>query len=379
MNKVVTNKALDVPLSLRSQIIDLAERAPRPEPVADQQHLVDRIKKLLKKKNAVIIAHYYTDETLQKLAEETGGHVADSLSMADFGNRHSADTLAVVGVKFMGETAKILNPEKRVLMPDLDATCSLDLSCPAKEFSEFCDEHPERKVVVYANTSAAVKARADWVVTSSNAVQIVSYLKSSGEKIIWAPDKHLGRYVQQQTGADMINWQGFCVVHDEFRAQELQELKAQYPGSEILVHPESPEDVIALADVVGSTTKLINAARNSKASTLIVATDRGIFYKMKQAAPGKTILAAPTGGTSPTCSMCAHCPWMEMNSLEKLAHVLETGENEIHIDESIRKKAVVPIQRMLDFSDGSTSDSKKSSPNPKQRQRDVAEKTAVVA
>ena len=177
----------------------------------------------------------------------------------------------------------------------------------------------------------------------------------------------------------MINWQGFCVVHDEFRAQELQELKAQYPGSEILVHPESPEDVIALADVVGSTTKLINAARNSKASTLIVATDRGIFYKMKQAAPGKTILAAPTGGTSPTCSMCAHCPWMEMNSLEKLAHVLETGDNEIHIDESIRKKAVVPIQRMLDFSDGSTSDSKKSSPNPKQRQRDVAEKTAVVA
>ncbi|WP_455199713.1 quinolinate synthase NadA [Kaarinaea lacus] len=345
------NRAVDVPLKLKDSIIELAEHAPRPAPpTGDPEKLVSHIKALVKQQNAVVIAHYYTDEPLQVLAEETGGHVADSLSMADFGNRHSATTLVIVGVKFMGETAKILNPEKRVLMPDLDATCSLDLACPADEFSAFCDEHPDRKVVVYANTSAAVKARADWVVTSSNAVDIVNHLKEQGEKIIWAPDKHLGRYVQQQTGADMINWQGYCVVHDEFRAQELKELKMQNPCAQVLVHPESPEDVIELADVVGSTTKLINAARDSKANTLIVATDYGIFHKMKQAAPGKKLLVAPTGGVSPTCTMCAHCPWMAMNSLEKLAHVLETGSNEIHIEESIRRKAVMPIQRMLDFS-----------------------------
>jgi len=345
------NKAVDVPLKLRESIIDLAEHVERPAPPgADTEKLVSRIKALLKQQNAVIIAHYYTEEHLQVLADETGGHVADSLSMADFGNRHPATTLVIVGVKFMGETAKILNPEKRVLMPDLDATCSLDLACPVEEFSAFCDEHPDRKVVVYANTSAAVKARADWVVTSSNAVDIVNHLKEKGEKIIFAPDKHLGHYVQQQTGADMINWQGFCVVHDEFRAQELKELKEKNPGAAVLVHPESPEDVIELADVVGSTTKLINAARDSKADTLIVATDYGIFHKMKEAAPGKKLLVAPTGGISPTCTMCAHCPWMAMNSLEKLAHVLETGANEIHVDEDIRKKAVVPIQRMLEFS-----------------------------
>ena len=371
--KEAVNQAVEVPQSLRAQILDLAEHAPRPEKPEHPEQLIAHIKQLLIEQNAVVIAHYYTDEALQKLADETGGHVADSLSMADFGNRHPAQTLVIVGVKFMGETAKILNPEKRVLMPDLNATCSLDLSCPAEEFSAFCDQYPDRKVVVYANTSAAVKARADWVVTSSNAVEIVNHLKEQGEKIIWAPDKHLGHYVQQKTGADIISWQGFCVVHDEFRAQELKELKQQYPDSEILVHPESPEDVIALADVVGSTTKLLNAAKNSKAATLIVATDRGLFYKMKQVAPDKKIMAAPTGGTSPTCSMCAHCPWMEMNSLNGLAHVLETGDNEIHIDESIRRKAVVPIQRMLDFS----SKNKKSTPAKPAKRNSRKEQAAI--
>jgi len=350
MTTAVHDLSVDVPNSLREQIIDRAAHAPHPVPTQNPQALKQRIKSLLKQRNAVIIAHYYTDESLQVLADETGGHIADSLSMADFGNRHPATTLVIVGVRFMGETAKILNPEKRVLMPDLDATCSLDLACPAPQFSAFCDEHPDRTVVVYANTSAAVKARADWVVTSSNAVPIVKHLKSQGKKIIWAPDKHLGHYVQSQTGADMLNWQGFCVVHDEFRAKELQELKDQYPDAIVLVHPESPEDVIALADVVGSTTRLINAARDAKTDTLIVATDYGLFHKMREAAPHKKLLVAPTGGTSPTCSMCAHCPWMAMNSLEKLAHVLETGENEILIDETIRQRAVIPIQRMLDFS-----------------------------
>ena len=346
------NKAVTVPSRLKNSIIELASSAPKPALLSPSQReeVIRRIKSLLKNENAVLIAHYYVDDQLQILADQTGGHVADSLSMADFGNRHPAQTLVIVGVKFMGETAKILNPEKRVLMPDLDATCSLDLSCPADEFSAFCDEHPDRTVVVYANTSAAVKARADWVVTSSNAVDIINHLKQRGEKIIWAPDRHLGRYVQQKTGADMIIWQGFCVVHDEFRADEMQTLVQQYPDAEILVHPESPQEVIDLAHVVGSTTKLINAVKQSKAKTFIVATDRGIFHKMKEAAPGKKFIPAPTGGISPTCSMCAHCPWMEMNSLEKLVHVLETGDNEIHIDRTIQQKAIKPIEKMLQFS-----------------------------
>jgi quinolinate synthase len=270
--------------------------------------------------------------------------------MANFGNQHPAQTLVVIGVRFMGETAKILNPEKRVLMPDVDANCSLDLGCPADEFGAFCDEHPDRTVVVYANTSAAVKARADWMVTSSNALPIVRHLKNQGQKIIWAPDRHLGHYIQSQTGDDMLIWQGVCIVHDEFRATELIRLKQKHPEAEVLVHPESPEAVIAEADVVGSTSRLIQAAKESPASKLIVATDYGLFHKMKQAAPDKTLLIAPTGGESATCSMCAHCPWMALNGLENLVSVLETGRNEILIDKALRKNALKPIQQMLEFS-----------------------------
>jgi quinolinate synthase len=347
------DRAYEIPERLESEIQEMALHTTIPAFLADEnrEQLIGRIKRLLKQKDAVLVAHYYVDAQLQRLAEETGGHVNDSLAMAYFGTKHPASTLVVVGVRFMGETAKILNPEKRVLMPELEATCSLDLGCPVDEFSAYCDEHPDRTVVVYANTSAAVKARADWVVTSSNAVEIIKHLHECGEKIIWAPDKHLGRFIQAQTGADMIRWQGSCVVHDEFKAQELKELMAQHPHAQVLVHPESPEDVIALADVVGSTTKLIKAASQSKADTLIVATDYGIFYKMREAAPYKELLVAPTGGTSPTCSMCGHCPWMAMNGLENLEKTLETGNNEIHIDEDIRRQALVSIQRMLDFSE----------------------------
>ncbi len=344
--------AYEVPKRLANSIREVAAKVKQPNAVSPERELElsARIKSLLVEKDAVLVAHYYVDEKLQQLADVTGGHVADSLSMAYFGQAHSASTVVVVGVKFMGETAKILNPEKRVLMPDLAADCSLDLACPVDEFSTFCDQHPERTVIVYANTSAEVKAQADWVVTSSNAVEIVSYLHSMGEKIIWAPDKHLGRYVQQQTGADILIWKGACVVHDEFREQELKELMLKYPNAQVLVHPESPEAVVALADVVGSTTKLINAAKTSKVKELIVATDLGIFYKMHEAAPDKQLIVAPTGGTSPTCSMCAHCPWMAMNSLENLLQVLETGTNEIHIEERVRKGALKSISRMLDFS-----------------------------
>ena len=346
------DRAHEIPLNLDNSIRDVAEHTPRPAylPPERREKLKASIKQLLQEQNAVLVAHYYVDAELQELAEETGGHVADSLEMANFGNQHRATTLVVIGVRFMGETAKILNPEKRVLMPTLEAECSLDLSCPADEFTAFCDEHPDRKVVVYANTSAAVKARADWMVTSSNAIPIVRHLMERGEKVIWAPDRHLGHYVKEQTGADMLLWQGSCVVHNEFRAVELQKLKKENPDAEVLVHPESPAAVIALADVVGSTSRLIKAAAESRAQTLIVATDYGLFHKMKQAAPDKTFLVAPTGGDSAACSMCGHCPWMAMNGLENLEAVLISGKNEIHIDPEIRKKALKPIERMLEFS-----------------------------
>ncbi|NVD72411.1 quinolinate synthase NadA [Duganella sp. BJB1802] len=313
--------------------------------------LKERIKRLLKEKEAVLVSHYYVDADLQDLAEETGGCVSDSLEMARFGRDHPAKTLVVAGVRFMGETAKILSPEKRILMPDLDATCSLDLGCPADEFTAFCDAHPDRTVVVYANTSAAVKARADWMVTSSIGLDIVKHLHEQGKKILWAPDKHLGSYIQQQTGADMLLWQGSCLVHDEFKGIELDLLKAEYPNAKVLVHPESPANVVALADVVGSTTQIINAAVESDADTFIVATDNGILHKMRAAAPGKRFIEAPTAGNSASCKSCAHCPWMAMNGLQNLADVLENmdGANEIHVDPEIGKQAVTSINRMLDF------------------------------
>jgi quinolinate synthase len=257
--------------------------------------------------------------------------------------------VVVAGVRFMGETAKILNPEKRVLMPTLKAECSLDLSCPADAFNAFCDAHPDRTVVVYANTSAAVKARADWVVTSSIATRVVQYLHDRGEKILWAPDRFLGDYVQKVTGADMLLWQGTCIVHDEFKAEELKKLRAKHPEAAVLVHPESPGDVIAQADMVGSTTQIIKAATELDNPTFIVATDKGIFYKMKQAAPGKTFIEAPTGGVGASCGSCAHCPWMAMNGLENLSATLENLDNEVHVDPEIGKQAMVSLTRMLDF------------------------------
>ncbi|MES3025871.1 MAG: quinolinate synthase NadA [Pseudomonadota bacterium] len=328
-------------------------RAPAAPSAAEKTVLKERIRRLLKEREAVLVAHYYVDGELQDLAEETGGCVSDSLEMARFGRDHPAKTLVVAGVRFMGETAKILSPEKTILMPDLDATCSLDLGCPADEFAAFCDAHPDRTVVVYANTSAAVKARADWMVTSSIGLDIVAHLHAQGKKILWAPDKHLGSYIQKKTGADMLLWQGSCIVHDEFKGIELDLLKAEHPDAKVLVHPESPANVVALADVVGSTTQLINAAVSMDATTFIVATDNGILHKMRAAAPGKHFIEAPTAGNSATCKSCAHCPWMAMNGLQNLADVLEgigkAGANEIHVDPAVGKLAVRAIDRMLDF------------------------------
>ncbi|MGD8629747.1 MAG: quinolinate synthase NadA [Gammaproteobacteria bacterium] len=315
----------------------------------ERSSLIAEIKHLLSEKDAVLVAHYYTDADLQMIADETGGTVSDSLEMARFGNQHPASTLVVAGVRFMGETAKILNPEKRVLMPTLAAECSLDLGCPPALFIPFCDAHPERTVVVYANTCAAVKARADWVVTSSIAVDVVNHLKEQGEKILWAPDRYLGSYVQRVTGADMLLWQASCVVHERFKAEALANLARHYPDAAILVHPESPESVISQADVVGSTTQLIKATQQLPNKRFIVATDNGIFYKMQQAAPDKIFMEAPSAGEGATCESCAHCPWMAMNHLRNLRDVLRTGDNEIHVPEEIRKRALRSTQRMVDF------------------------------
>jgi quinolinate synthase len=324
-------------------------RVPAEPGPAERAALKDRIRRLLKERNAVMVSHYYVHPDLQDLAEETGGIVSDSLEMARFGRDHAAQTLVVSGVRFMGETAKILSPHKRVLMPDLDATCSLDLGCPADAFSALCDQYPEHTVVVYANTSAAVKARADWLVTSSCALDIVRALKDKGHRILWAPDKHLGSYIQRETGADMVFWSGSCVVHDEFKAFELEALMQEHPKAKVLVHPESPPAVVALAHAVGSTSAILKAARKMDAPEFIVATDNGMMHKLRALNPGKTFIEAPTAGNSATCKSCAHCPWMAMNDLAGLARVLETGANEVQVDPALSLRARLPIDRMLAF------------------------------
>jgi quinolinate synthase len=316
----------------------------------EEKNLIkSKIKALLKERNAVIVAHYYVDGDIQDLALETGGFVADSLEMARFGRDNPAKELIVAGVRFMGETSKILSPHKKVLMPDLEATCSLDLGCPSEAFNNFCDAHPDRTVVVYANTSASVKARADWMVTSSCALAIVHQLKLEGKKILWAPDRHLGHYIQDQTGADMVLWDGACIVHDEFKGEELELLKQAHPKAQILVHPESPASVVALADVVGSTSAMLKAVIEGDASEYIVATDKGILHRMRQLAPNKKLIEAPTAGESATCKSCANCPWMAMNGLAGILNCLENNAGEIHVEENTRVKAQACIERMLDF------------------------------
>ena len=336
--------------TIRDQVQYHLDRAEQKQLTPEQeQSLKNQIKVRLQEENAVIVAHYYTSPAIQALAEESGGCVSDSLEMARFGHDHPASTLVVAGVKFMGETAKILTPQKRVLMPTLEATCSLDLGCPIDEFSAFCDQHPERKIVVYANTSAAVKARADWVVTSSIALDVVEHLTEQGEKILWAPDQYLGDYVKRQTGADMLMWDGACIVHEEFKARGIADLKRVYPDAAVLVHPESPAAVVDLADRVGSTTQIIRAASEMNNRRFIVATDQGIFYKLQQQAPEKEFIIAPTAGEGASCRSCAQCPWMAMNDLETLAQVFERADNEISVDPAIGEQAMIPLRRMLDF------------------------------
>ena len=350
-NQAQTHPVSDL-VTDRAFVREYLDRIPA-QPALDEKasaELKEQIKSLLREKNATLVAHYYTAPELQALAEETGGCVADSLEMARFGTRTDATTIIVAGVRFMGETAKILNPEKTVLMPTVEATCSLDIGCPIERFAPFCDAHPDHKVVVYANTSAAVKARADWVVTSAIALDVVAHLDEQGEKIIWAPDAHLGRYIQQQTGADMLLWDGACIVHEEFKLKALEDMRAVYPDAAILAHPESPLPILDVADVVGSTSQIIRAAMERPEKQFIVATDHGIFYKLQQQAPDKEFILAPTAGSGAGCRSCANCPWMGMNNLENLYKSLRDTSNEIFVDPELGRQAMVPLQRMLDFS-----------------------------
>ncbi|MEE2783784.1 MAG: quinolinate synthase NadA [Pseudomonadota bacterium] len=329
--------------SVKECLIDVEERTV----------IKERIRRGLDALQATLVAHYYVDGDIQDLAEETGGCVADSLEMARFGKDAPAQTLVVSGVRFMGETAKILSPHKRVFMPTLAAQCSLDIGCPPEEFAAYKALHPDRTVVVYANTSARVKALSDWVVTSSCALDVVSYLKDQGEKILWAPDKHLGRYIELKTGADMVLWSGACVVHEEFKAKALKDLKNVYPDAAVLVHPESPASVIEVADAIGSTSAILQAAGNLPNKTFIVATDRGLFHKLKQLNPGKRFIEAPTAGDGATCRSCAHCPWMAMNELRALDRLLSDESyrttNEIYVEAELSVSAKVPLDRMLQF------------------------------
>jgi quinolinate synthase len=335
---------------IREQVQSHLAGAPKALDVERKKALEDKIRAQLMEHNAVIVAHYYTAPEIQALAEETGGCVSDSLEMARFGRDHPAETLIVAGVRFMGETAKILTPNKRVLMPTLEATCSLDDGCPIEEFSAFCDAHPDRDVVVYANTSAAVKARADWVVTSSIALDVAEHLAENDRKVLWAPDRHLGDYVRRESGADVLLWDGACIVHEEFKAKGILDLKHVHPDAAVLAHPESPASVLEIADHIGSTTQIIKAAVELPNKKFIVATDQGIFYKLQSAAPEKTFLIAPTAGEGATCRSCANCPWMAMNELEGLADVLDhPGGREVFVDSVLAEQAMRPLDRMLSF------------------------------
>lgn len=311
--------------------------------------LQQKIISMLKENRIELITHYYCPDEVQELTELAGGFIGDSLEMARYGANSSAEGLLICGVRFMGETAKILAPNKTVYVPDLNAECSLDLSCSDDAYADFIAKYPNHQKVVYANTSAKVKSMSDWVVTSSMALSLVNHLAEQGHSIAFAPDKHLGAYIQSQTQADMVLFDGSCIVHDMFKANSLKGLKASNPDAKVLVHPESPPEVVALADVVGSTTQLLNAVKSNDSNKFIVATERGIFYKMKQAAPDKILIQAPNGGSGASCQSCAYCPWMGLNQLEKILSCLKEKTGEIKLSSDLCEKARIPLDRMLNF------------------------------
>ncbi len=304
--------------------------------------LISEIKRLRREKNAVIMAHYYQIGDIQDIADMVG----DSLALAQYAAKTEADIIVLCGVHFMGETAKILSPQKKVLVPDIEAGCSLADSCPADEFERFVKAHPDHTVVSYVNTTAAVKALTDIVVTSTNAKKIIDSLPLDA-KIIFAPDRNLGNYINSVTGRNMLLWDGACHVHEQFSVESLVELKKAHPKAKVLAHPECKNVVLMLADFVGSTQALLNYATNSQDTEFLVATESGIIHQMQKQNPNKVFIPIPP--VDSTCG-CNDCKYMRLNSLEKLYLCLKTEQPEIIVDESLRVKAVKPIERMLELS-----------------------------
>ena len=307
-----------------------------------KEELIQNISSLRKEKNAIILAHYYQESDIQDIADFVG----DSLALAQWAAKTTADIIVLCGVHFMGETAKILSPEKRVFIPDLMAGCSLAESCPADEFAQFVDAHPDHTVISYVNTTAAVKALTDIVVTSTNAKQIVESLPED-EKIIFGPDKNLGDYINKLTGRNMLLWDGVCHVHVQFSLERILALKKENPEALLLAHPECPKYLLEVADHVGSTSSILKFATNSYAKKFIVATEAGILHQMQKENPDKLFIPAPPEDS--TCA-CNECFYMKMNTLEKLYLCLKNEKTEISVDEEIRIKAVKPIERMLEIS-----------------------------
>ena len=313
------------------------------KPVIDLSplNLEEEILALKKKMNAVILAHYYQESEIQDLAD----HIGDSLELSRRAASTEADVIVFAGVHFMAETAKILNPTKKVLLPDLNAGCSLAEGCPAPLFKKFREEHPDHLVISYINCSAAVKALSDIICTSSNAVKIVEQIPKE-QKIIFAPDKNLGRYIIKKTGRDMLLWDGSCIVHETFSVKKIIGLKTEYPNALLIAHPECEEVVLNRADFVGSTSALLNFTKENPASEFIVATEEGIIYQMQKASPSKKFIPAPPNAN---CA-CNECPYMKLNTMEKLYLCMKDGKPEITLDEEIRVRALKPIQKMLEMS-----------------------------
>ncbi len=304
--------------------------------------LFSEIQKLKKEKNAIILAHYYQEPDIQDAADFIG----DSLGLSQQAAKTKADIIVFAGVHFMAETAKILSPSKKVLLPDLNAGCSLADACPADKFSEFKKKYHDHLVITYVNCSAEIKALSDIICTSTNAQKIVESLPAE-QKIIFAPDKNLGKYIEKQTGRKMVLWDGSCMVHEIFSYKKIIQLKENNPKAKFIAHPECEEKILSMADYIGSTTGLLNYTIKDKATEFIVATETGIIYQMQKASPGKTFIPAPPDNS---CA-CNDCPHMKLNTLEKLYLCLKNESPEILLDKKVIEKAVVPIKRMLDISE----------------------------
>lgn len=311
-------------------------------PIPSGIDLKKEIEKLKKEKNAVILAHYYQRSEIQDIAD----HIGDSLALAQLAAKTDADIIVLCGVQFMAETAAVLCPDKKVLCPDVSAGCSLADSCPADEFKEFVEAHPGHTVISYVNTTAAVKAHTDVVVTSTNAKQIVESLPKDA-KIIFGPDRNLGNYINSVTGREMLLWNGACHVHEKFSVEKILKLKEQYKDAQILTHPECKKPLVIVSDKVGSTQALLNYAVNSDCKTFIVATESGILHEMQRKCPEKTFIPAPP--EDGTCS-CNECNYMKLNTLEKLYNCLKYELPEVKVDRALAAEAVKPINRMLEIS-----------------------------